>query len=256
MRRPLLGLLLSLVAGCTTQQRRSYYIAAPAWTVPPAGVVYVANGAGDSREVSRNLSRVVIEASAPLQIETQLWSHGAGRFVADQVDHDNHLVEGRELATQVIAYRHANPCRRICLLGQSAGCAVILSAAEVLPPGYIDRIVLLAPSVCTAYDLRPALRVAREGIDAFYSEEDRWVLGLGVRIVGTAEGGCRTAAGRVGFSPIISTHTDALLYSRLRQHPWNPVVRWSGNDGGHFGNHEPEYLRAYVLPLLVPQVTR
>lgn len=252
MRRPFLVFLL-LLAGCTTQRSRSNYSVMPsARLAHPAGVVFVANGAGDSREVSQNLSKVVIDASLPLQIETHVWSHGAGRIVADQVDHDNHVVQGRRLATQVSAYRQAYPCRRIYLVGQSAGCAVVLIAAQLLPPDSIDRIILLAPSVCANYDLRPALRVAREGIDGFHSEQDRWVLGLGVRIVGTAEGGCRTAAGRVGFSPVIHSHTDALLYTRLRQHPWDPVVRWSGNSGGHTGNYETEFLRAYVLPLFIP----
>ena len=73
----------------------------------------------------------------------------------------------------------------------------------MLPPDSVDRIILLAPSVCTSYDLRPALRTARHGIDVFYSTEDRVILGLGMRIVGTAEHDCDIAAGQVGFSPVI-----------------------------------------------------
>src|SRR5262245_11738152 len=45
MRRPLLAFLLSLLAGCTAQQRRSNYTAASVAsvsTVPPVGVVFVA----------------------------------------------------------------------------------------------------------------------------------------------------------------------------------------------------------------------
>ena len=87
-------------------------------------------------------------------------------------------------------------------------------------------------------------------IDVFHSSADTVILGLGMRIVGTAEHGCRTAAGQCGFTPIISCPADALLYSRLRQHPWDPVVQWSGNDGGHYGSNRPGFLRAYVLPLL------
>jgi pimeloyl-ACP methyl ester carboxylesterase len=213
-------------------------------------VIFVANGAGDSRSVTRNLIQAVAETSTPLQIETCVWSFGPGRVVADQVDQENHLLHGRKLAGDVLAYRHAFPGRRVCLMGQSAGCAVVLRAAEHLPPGSVDRIVLLAPSVCATYDLRPALRVACEGIDVFHSERDRWVLGLGVRIVGTAEGDCRVAAGRYGFTPLVNGPADAGLYCRLRQYPWDPMVQWSGNTGGHFGNHETEFLRAYVLPLL------
>jgi pimeloyl-ACP methyl ester carboxylesterase len=213
-------------------------------------VVFVANGSGDFRTVSANLGEVVAEISPPLQVETFVWSHGYGRYVTDHVDHANHLRCGRRLADQVAAYRQAYPERRIYLIGHSAGCAVVLAAAEALPPDSVDRIVLLAPSVCVCYDLRPALRSARRGIDVFHSGADTVILGLGMRIVGTAEHGCRTAAGQCGFTPILSCPADALLYSRLRQHPWDPVVQWSGNDGGHYGSNRPGFLRAYVLPLL------
>jgi pimeloyl-ACP methyl ester carboxylesterase len=251
MRRLTAALVVFLVMGCSTS-RSSRHDYPAAWSAPvdPTGVVFVANGAGDSRSASENLRQVVAATRAPLQVETFDWSRGYRRYVTDQVDRDNHWARGRELASQVVAYRQQYPTRGIYLLGHSAGCAVVLIAAAQLPDNSIDRIVLLAPSVCTSYDLRPALRASRAGIDAFCSDKDRWVLGLGMRIVGTTEEGCRTAAGRVGFTPVIQAPTDAALYAKLRQHPWNPAVSWTGHDGGHFGNHEPAFLRAYVMPLL------
>jgi pimeloyl-ACP methyl ester carboxylesterase len=213
-------------------------------------VVFVANGAGDGRSASQNLSDVVAEARAPIQVQTFAWSTGYKRFVADQADRENHLAQGRKLAAAVLAYRDAYPNRRIYLLGQSAGGAVVLAAAEALPPGSIDRIILLSPSVCTGRDLRPALAASRAGIDHFYSNNDRWVLGLGMRIVGTTEGDCRVAAGRVGFTPIIHNSVDAALYAKLRQHAWDANAAGADHDGRHFGNLEPRFLREYVLPLL------
>jgi hypothetical protein len=115
----------------------------------------------------------------------------------------------------------------------------------------LERIILLAPSVCETYDLRPALRTARCGVDVFHSNEDRIILGAAMRIVGTADHQCRRAAGRYGFTPIIFCPADAALYGKLRQHPWDPAVEWSGHRGGHYGNNEAAFLRAYVLPLLL-----
>jgi hypothetical protein len=40
---------------------------------------------------------------------------------------------------------------------------------------------------------------------------------------------------------------------KLRQHPWDPAVEWTGHSGGHYGNNEAAFLRAYVLPLLLGQ---
>jgi pimeloyl-ACP methyl ester carboxylesterase len=217
------------------------------------GVVFVANGSGDFRTVSTNLSQVVAESSAPLEVDTFVWSHGFGRYVTDHLDHANHLAQGRKLADRVALYRRTYPERRVYLIGHSAGCAVVLAAAEALPPDSVDGIVLLAPSVCVSYDLRPALRTARGGIDVFHSSEDTVILGLGMRLVGTAEHGCRKAAGQCGFTPVLTCAEDAALYRRLRQHGWDPVVEWSGNDGGHYGSNQPGFLRAYVLPLLTSE---
>ena len=57
-------------------------------------------------------------------------------------------------------------------------------------------------------------------------------------------------AGRVGFSPPCPSAADTVLYARLRQHAWDPSVEWTGNNGGHYGSHHPQFMRAYVLPLL------
>jgi pimeloyl-ACP methyl ester carboxylesterase len=223
-------------------------IPAPA---PAVGVVFVANGSGDSHTVSTNLRHVVAETAAPLQIETCVWSHGRWRCLIDHVDHANHLAHGRLLALQVAAYRQAYPDCRIYLIGHSAGCAVVLAAAELLPPESINRIILLAPSVCMTYDLRPALRTTRCGIDVFHSSRDRVILGLLMKIVRTADRGCHTAAGRSGFTPVLACPTDAALYGKLRQHPWNPAVDWTGHNGGHYGSNRADFLRAYVLPLMI-----
>ena len=252
--------LLPLLAGCCAAgvpaevSCRCAYPARPAALAAPGpsveGVVFVANGSGDLRNLSANLSHVVTETATPLQIETMPWSHGRGRFLADHLDHCNHRVQGRHLASQVVAYRQSHPGRPVYLVGHSTGCAVILAAAEGLPVDGVDRVILLAPSVCVSYDLRPALRSARAGIDVFYSREDVAILGLGMHVVGTAEGGCRSAAGVRGFNPVIACAADAALYKKLHQHPWGPDVAWSGHDGGHYGSNQTGFLRAYVLPLL------
>ncbi len=252
MRTLLLACSVPLLTGCHAAGYRpdlGHTTQLPARN--PVGVVFVANGSGDFRTLSTNLGRVGAETSTPLQIETVLWSHGFCRYITDHVDHANHFTQGVRLASDVTAYRQACPGRAVYLIGHSAGCAVVLAAAERLPADSVDRLILLAPSVCVSYDLRPALRTARCGIDVFHSDEDSVILGLGMKIVGTADHSCRTAAGQYGFRPVIACPADAVLYGRLRQHPWDPVVAWSGNGGGHYGSNQVGFLRAYLLPLLV-----
>jgi hypothetical protein len=66
----------------------------------------------------------------------------------------------------------------------------------------------------------------------------------------TIDGQSRTPGGRSGFCPVIETPEDGALYSKLREHPWQPCLSWSGNHGGHYGPYQPKYLRAFILPLL------
>jgi pimeloyl-ACP methyl ester carboxylesterase len=216
------------------------------------GIIFTADGAGGFGTTTSALRQAIAEEGLPLCVEMVPWSHGYGRGLADQMDFGHAREEGACLAGQILARRQSCPGGAIFLVAHSAGSAVVLTAAEALPPDSIDGIVLLAPSVSADYDLRPALRSTRRGIDVFCSERDVFFLGFGVSVVGTADRHWSAAAGRVGFRPVIATPEDAALYTRLRQHPWHPCVAWTGNPGGHYSCHSPGYLRAYVLPVFTP----
>jgi pimeloyl-ACP methyl ester carboxylesterase len=225
-------------------------LGATASPVAAEDVVFIANGSGDFRTVSDSLSCAVAAEGVPLRLETFVWSHGFGCYLSDHADHVNQVAQGRRLAGLVAEWRRACPDRAVYLVGHSAGCAVVLAAAEVLPPGSVERILLLAPSVSAGYDLRPALVCARGGIDTFYSRRDLVMLGAGVTLAGTADRRWEPAAGRVGFQPVLVGPGDAALYGKLRQHPWDGCVAWTGNLGMHYGSNREEFARAYLLPLL------
>lgn len=217
---------------------------------PAVGIVFVTDGAGNFQGASRAVRQAVAEQGLPLCVETVEWSHGFGRIIADQVDYAHSRDEGCRLAHRIAAYRQSCPCGEVYLIGYSAGSPVVLAAAEALPANSVDHVVLLAPSVSECYDLRCALNASRGGIDVFYSDNDRFFLGFGTDVLGTSDRLPARAAGRVGFQPRIATPSDAVLYARLRQHPWDACVEWTGNHGGHYGSYEDQFLRAYVLPLL------
>jgi pimeloyl-ACP methyl ester carboxylesterase len=216
-------------------------------------VLFCADGAGNTAGCSAAFRQAVADERLPLCVETVAWSYGPYRFLADEMNYRHAREAGCRLAAQVAAYRQACPDGTVYLAGHSAGSAVVLAAAENLPPGSVEDIVLLAPAVSAGYDLRPALHTSRRGIDVFCSERDWAVLGLGVGIVGTTDRRWSAPAGRVGFKPVAALAQDAALYCRLREHRWDPSVTWTGNYGGHFDTYEqPCYLRAYVLPVLAP----
>ena len=252
--RPWVSVLLALLllTGCAAVPNKTAPPLAPLPTERALGVVFCADGAGGLGGTTTVLKHVVAEQGVALRIEMVEWSHGNGRFLADHFHQRNIQQRGRELARLVQVRRARFSDKRICFVGQSAGCAVVLEAAGALPAGSVDRMVLLAPSVSSRYDLRPALRACREGIDVFYSQNDWFVLGLGMVFSGTTDRRLPPVAGRVGFQRIVANPGDEALYARLRQHPWGPGVAWTGHRGGHYGADEPGHVRAYVLPLLNP----
>jgi hypothetical protein len=215
-------------------------------------VVFCADGAGGLGETTDTLAQVIAEDGAPLRVEKVEWSHGEGRFMLDHLDRRNLQTKGDALAREARQWQARYPGSRIYFVGQSAGCAVLLLAAEAMPADSLDRVVLLAPSVSSRYDLRPALRATREGIDVFYSERDWFVLGLGMALSGTTDGRLPPVAGRVGFRHVAANASDEALYARLRQHPWGLGEEQTGRTGGHYGALEDAHVRARILPMLAP----
>jgi pimeloyl-ACP methyl ester carboxylesterase len=236
--------------GCTGIRQEVRSLEPP--TGNERGVVFSVDGAGDFLTTSASLRQVVEASGLPLRLEVFEWSHGWGRVIADQTDYCYAREAGRRLAERVIAMRQACPHAAVYVVAHSAGCTVSLAAVEMLPPGTVDRLILLAPSLSADYDLRPALRGVRCSVEGFSSCRDWFYLGLGTTLVGTADRRWSAASGRVGFRPAPQTPEDLALYAKLRQHSWDACQAWTGNQGGHYGCYQPAFLRAYVLPLLQP----
>lgn len=228
---------------------------APAAFPPPLPdarpLVWVVDGAGDLRGCSNAITYANLLAGNPVEVSVFVWSHGHGRLLMDQLDLAHARARGAWLAAKIRERRSREPGRRVVVVAHSAGSAVALAAAESLPPDGIDRLILLAPSVSTGYDVRPALAAAREGVDVFCSKKDWVALGLVVRVVGTTDRfWSGAAAGRYGFQPkgpVMPAEPDA---AKLRHHFWTPEVAWTGHTGGHHGMHAPAFIHAYLFPLI------
>jgi hypothetical protein len=239
-------LLASLVVTCLVGAALPLRAQGPA----PANVAFVADGAGNYQMASKMLRSAVAEAGAALVVETFVWSHGYKKVLPDQTDFAHARAQGEQLAQVILAYRQQHPEARIHLVGHSAGSMVVLTCAEHLPADTVQCIVLLGPSVSCEYDIRPALRCARCGLEVHYSGHDWLYLGFCTRLVGCADRRYCGASGRCGFSLLVETPADEHLLERLHQHPWQPEDRLLGNNGGHYGAYQTEYLRARVLPAL------
>jgi hypothetical protein len=194
-----------------------------------------------------DLRQAVCQANMSLEVVDFPWSNGPGRIFADLRCHSHHKEKGQELAGLILTQCQSCPGARIYLVCHSSGAAVVLAAVEYLPPGSVDRIILLAPAVSTYYDLRPALACARQGIDCFYSPWD--LTSYSVALVGTTDGYHLPSAGAWGFTPV----TDSLggcTYQALRQHGWSTEMRCARHFGGHYGCTRLGFFQDYIVPLL------
>ncbi len=212
-------------------------------------VVFVVDGSGLLREIGDDLRQAITDAQQPLATETFTWSHGAYRVLADLHDHDYQKAKGQELADAVLACRRISPTGKVYLVCHSSGAAVVLAAAQQLPAGSVERIILLAPALAPSYDLRPALRCSRRGVDSFHSPYDM-IGGVVLAVMGNADGQFLASAGCVGFTPAHDEDGDDALYANLRQHAWDWEMSKTGYFGGHFGCTRSGFLREYVVPLL------
>lgn len=222
--------------------------------VPPQAqaTIFVVDGVGGYQSCARVLNLVVAQDRLPLSVQGVFWNHGLGKPIADLTDQSNRVQEGQRLAQTIQIHRQTYPGQPIHLISHSAGGGVLLTAVESLPPNSVERIILLSPAVSQKADIRPALRCARLGVDVYTSDRDWFYLGLGVRLFGTADGQRGSgAAGRYGFNNSAYNPEDAILYARFRQHPWDPALAWTGNEGQHTGTFQAAFLRAYIVPLLV-----
>ncbi len=111
--------------GCA-HSRSAFCISTPA--TAPQGTIFVSDGAGDFRRLSKSLRDAVAAERLPLTVDTFVWSHGYFRILADQMDETNICVQGRRLAALVIRERQLHPEVPVYLLSHCAGSAVVLAA--------------------------------------------------------------------------------------------------------------------------------
>jgi pimeloyl-ACP methyl ester carboxylesterase len=220
---------------------------------PPAGTVILVPGIGGFDPLNTSAHWALPRAGVRHEVRDFIWTHGRGQFLKDLQDRPYCLQKSNELAAEVRRLKLAEPGRPVFLLGRSGGTGIVLEAAAQLPPGCIERIILLSAAVAPTYDLRPALRATRHELISFYSPADVLILGFGTSQFGTIDrlrvpsAGLRKFVIPKGLPPM-----DAALYDRLVQIPWSPRMIWEGHTGGHAGTRMPVFLTKEVAPWLKP----
>jgi hypothetical protein len=218
------------------------------------GVVFVVGGIGGMDPLNKWAHYALPRGGVPHELFDYQWTHGRGHFLRDLQDLRHIAAKGAELAEVVRELKEADPGRPIYLVGHSAGAAIVLAAAERLPPVTVERVVLLSAAVSPTFDLRGALRGTRGQIVSFNSTMDRFYLDFCTRMFGTADRVYGPSAGLQGFvAPPDLDAEGRLLYGRLVQVPWKASQWIDGGRGGfHHSTCMPGFLSNEVAPLLRP----
>jgi hypothetical protein len=235
--------------------------ASPAWAQPqgaagPAprrGLVILVGGIGGYDSLQLSAPLVLRRAGVNHDLYNFVWTHGVGRPLRDLQDTEHVVRKAGELAALLRRQKEADPNRPLYLIAKSGGAGLALLAAGQLPPGTLERIVLLSAAVAPGYDLRPALRATRGEVVSFYSMNDQFVLHWGTCTFGTIDRRYGPAAGLSGFTvPADLSEHDRALYGRLVQLPWRPRMFLEGYAGNHAGTSAPAFLAVEVAPWLLP----
>jgi pimeloyl-ACP methyl ester carboxylesterase len=228
---------------------RSAQAQAPREATP--GIVILVEGIGGFSVMGPVGKAALHIVGLPHEVREFRWSHGFGHLLQDLQDTRYFLAKAEELAALIGRLRDEKPDRPIFLVGHSAGTGLVVRAAELAPPGSIDRLVLMSSALSPNYDLRLALAATRRGIVAFHSPYDRVMLDWGTRQFGTVDRFYTRSAGLAGFRiPEEISESDRELYSRLVQIPWSARMILEGNVGQHIGPCFPAFMMAEVAPWL------
>lgn len=238
MRRNMWGVMVLALVALASQVAwgQDYRRAGPSPSVKRVGnaanrtVVFVADGVGQA-QLAENLSAASQLDGVNYTTRVIPWAK-TGIPRQDYQDCQAQLLGAARMAFEVMQLRQTNPGVGIVLMGYCAGGRVVLAAAEQLPPGAVDRVILLSPAVSTNYDVRPTIRASRQGVDVFYAPDDGFLEAYESEI-GTVEGKQGITAGRAGFS----------LGRNF------PCLRQYSVEGGHFATINVNLLAQRVVPL-------
>ena len=206
------------------------------------GTIFLLGGINDIWVVGRAWRRWLPAAGLPHRFELIRWQQGfrAVLTFADLWRTDHHRQVATDLAVRIRETQAAFPGEPIHILAHSAGTAIAAYALEQLTPAEaVTSAALVGSGLSPDYDLSEALHRTVAGILTVESRLDALFLGVGTRLLGTADRRWSFAAGMVGFHP----PSDPAVADKLHRTQWSPRFLRQGWLGGHISIASPWFIR-------------
>jgi pimeloyl-ACP methyl ester carboxylesterase len=221
------------------------------------GYTIVLPGIWGSQAVDYGIVMGLQDADVPSAVELHDWTAGPLHLVYNLRAIEHNKGEARKIAAKIVAYQDRHPGKPVHLVGYSGGAGMAVLTLEALPADrQVTDAILLAPTLASDYDLRPAISRTTRGIRNFYSPLDVPILMVLSTAFGTTEGRHTAAAGAVGFqSPGNSTSDERRDYEKsVPQQIYTVGMLMDGHGGGHFGWANRTFVARHVAPLLAAPV--
>lgn len=206
------------------------------------GTIFLLGGINDVWVVGRAWRRWLPAAGLPHRIELIRWQQGfrAVLTFADLWRTGHHRRVAADLAARIRETQAAHPGEPVHVLAHSAGTAIAAYALEQLDPAEtVTSAALVGSGLSPDYDLSAALHRTTAGILTVESRLDAFFLGVGTRLLGTADRRWSFAAGMVGFR----RPSDPAVADKLHRTQWSPRFVRQGWLGGHISIASPWFIR-------------
>jgi pimeloyl-ACP methyl ester carboxylesterase len=219
------------------------------------GYLYYLDGAGGGtarKNWSAGVVRGILDGGYQGAGEMFTWETGKGLIADQDASVEDKRSKAKIMAAKLAKQARAFPDAPVHILGFSAGTAVAVFALEELPSDVqVENVVLLGASISDKYDMTEALERVRGKLFLFTSKRDR-MLSFLMGFSGTADRKFEPGAGETGFilPEKAGAATKKLYAEKIVTIPWTKAMTSDGNDGRHFDNVKPSFIRDYVVPLI------
>lgn len=221
------------------------------------GYTIVLPGIWGAQAVDYGIVKGLQDGDVQSAIELYDWTSGPLWLVYNLRALEHNQGEAKKIAAKIVAYQDRYPGRPVHLVGYSGGAGLAVLTLEALPADrQVTDAILLAPTLASDYDLRPAISRTTDGIRNFYSPLDIPVLMVLSTAFGTTEGQHTPAAGAIGFQALGKAGSEERrnYESRVPQQSYNTAMLMDGHTGGHFGWTNRTFIARHVAPLLTVPV--
>jgi pimeloyl-ACP methyl ester carboxylesterase len=217
------------------------------------GYTIVLPGIWGAQPVEYGIVEGLKDGNVPSAVELYDWTAGVARLVYNLRAIEHNRQQGQKIAAKIVAYQDRYPGRPVHLVGYSGGAGVAVLTLEALPPNRrVTDAILLAPTLASDYNLRPALSHTSRGIRNFYSPLDVPILMVLSTAFGTTEGQHVAAAGAIGFQTPDNSGQEPQRdgEQQVSQQAYSFDMLKDGHVGGHFGWANRTFIAHHVAPLL------